>query len=293
MTVTLNIAAWNLPVGTSLVQNVVAQGFSSEVYTWPLQVPASGNVTFTLPPYSTATITAPARAQTEASLAAVADATLFAGANHAGNFGGAAGLTVSTSTSAVHDGTAVARRRPLTSRPRMPLLCPLRPLTPSTPLPALLPLPQSLIAFDLGSVNPTAVLTAILELTVMTAPASDMLMTARERSPASPRARRLLPPWRGVENPQSSQPRTAPAADRRPEHVQRRRHDLGRECASPPPTSSNHHHRAAAACALRVSALNPPSLRPAHAGSISWDNAPFVVTVPSGQITSPVNNFVR
>lgn len=112
MNVTVNVAAWGLPIGTFLVHNVVAPGYASEVYTWPLQVPPSGNVTFLVPPYGVSTLVAPAVAQTE-SLAFVAkDATVFAGANQLVNYGTAAGLTVSTSATGVHDTTAVVRRRP-------------------------------------------------------------------------------------------------------------------------------------------------------------------------------------
>ena len=43
----------------AVVHNLVAQGYANEVGTWPLTVPASGNITISVPAYSTSAIIAP------------------------------------------------------------------------------------------------------------------------------------------------------------------------------------------------------------------------------------------
>ena len=138
--VTVNIAAWNLPVGTVLVRNLAAAGSFGE--TAQLITTTGNSITFTVPAYSTNQIIAPVVPQTVSSIMPFHDTTIKAGANVGNNYGSASTLTVSTSNTAVHDNTAV-----------------------------------TMIKFNVPAASSSSVLTSVLSLTVAAAPANDMVMT--------------------------------------------------------------------------------------------------------------------
>lgn len=92
---------------------------------------------------STNAIIAPVGQPTEFYLPATADASLFAGANNSTNYGFSPVITVSTAAGAAHEATAAG-----------------------------------LLRFDLPAAQPAAaVVMAVLELTIETPPAQDMLIT--------------------------------------------------------------------------------------------------------------------
>jgi len=172
MSITLNIAAWAIPVTVTLVHNVAAANFFGEVggllaaassssgtptalgpgtSSFTSVTVTNGNyatVTLSVPAYSTSALVAPtaAMAQTEAQGTLTDAATLRAGANAGAPLAGASALTVSTSVTAVHDATSFA-----------------------------------LVRF---SFTATYVLTAVLELTLATAPANTMLLAVVGVNPA-------------------------------------------------------------------------------------------------------------
>ena len=161
LTATFQIAPWAVPATAALVYNCAAAGSMGEVCGIALDSSsllgaitgatiANGyynTITVVAPAYSTNVIVAPIIAQTEVDQLAIADTTVYAGANLGSTIGGrASSLTVSTSITATHDATCV-----------------------------------SLIKFNVSSASAT--LTAVLEVTVATAPSQDMVLSVIGLSP--------------------------------------------------------------------------------------------------------------
>lgn len=157
------IAAWGIPSTTTLVHKMTAYNSFGDVatignatsfiagastgQTLAAATTAGGSwasVTATVPPYSTHVLIAPLanQVQMEQLVVAAQDTTLVAGANIANTYGSGTTISVSTSATATHDTTSVA-----------------------------------VLQFTVSPALACQTLTAVLQLTVASVPASDMLMT--------------------------------------------------------------------------------------------------------------------
>jgi hypothetical protein len=108
--VTLSLAPLGISPASQVIISEVSAGFYGEVskIASVASLGAGQSLSYLLQAYGTARITVPVAPQSVKALAPSADATLFAGNNAFSNFGTLTTLKVSTSSSAVHDGTAIA-----------------------------------------------------------------------------------------------------------------------------------------------------------------------------------------
>ena len=143
--VTINVAAWNLPVGTYLVMSLVSAGVYGEVTNWPLQYTGTGNITFVVPAYSTSTVTAPTVPHIMTQIFPSSDTSVVAGVPLQSS-PGAGNLQVCTSAAGVPNAIQTAS-------------------TSVALVQFIVPQPSSSITM------------AVLELTVAVPPAMDMIMT--------------------------------------------------------------------------------------------------------------------